>query len=577
VSGPEPYYQDGAVTLHLGDCLNVLPGLPADSIDAIVTDPPYGLEFMGAEWDGANGFRRSLNAADAGRDSVFGRTSRTSPEYSTGKPSGARIRTRVDGRTNPAEGKSVTATPEAYIAGQPFQAWCQAWATECLRVLKPGGWLLAFGGTRTWHRLTCGIEDAGFDIRDGIADLLGQDAPGLMWVYGSGFAKSKDAARAVDMHVCTLPGRHCMRRLPDDPKPDDHVCPESEEGESWRGWGTAAKPAWEPIVCARKPFAGSLGGNLVEYGTGALNVDGCRLGAGQDYRDKCASVVGLASNRNGDAYGEWTGEREDSASDAGRWPPNVLLTHSADCESGGTRKVRGDNRTGGTGRRPGGFANIGAERGDGEPNGRLYGDAEIEAWDCAADCPAAELDRQSGVTRSASGGSTQREMTSRGYQGGGLGQRRSVNHELVDGITKPGYPGEGGASRFFPAFKYSAKAPASERPRLPDGTAWPTVKPLPLVSYLVRFVTPPGGAVLDLFAGTGTTGEACIIEGYPCVLIEKDPVAAELIKVRLAKPIQPLMFSADPDPGERARALGVPKPPPVMDGQDSLFDLGEAS
>lgn len=91
MSGPKPYYRDEAVTLHLGDCLSVLPGLAADSIDAIVTDPPYGLEFMGAEWDGADGFRRSLNAADAGRDSVFGRTSRTSPEYSTGKPSNARI------------------------------------------------------------------------------------------------------------------------------------------------------------------------------------------------------------------------------------------------------------------------------------------------------------------------------------------------------------------------------------------------------------------------------------------------------------------------------------------------------
>ena len=538
----QPYYEDESVTLHLGDCLSVLPGMPDCSVDAIVTDPPYGLEFMGAEWDGADGFRRSLNAADAGRDSVFGRTSRTSPEYSTGKPANARIRTRVDGRTNPAEGKSVTATPEAYIAGQPFQAWCQAWATECLRVLKPGGWLLAFGGTRTWHRLTCGIEDAGFDIRDGIADLLGQDAPGLMWVYGSGFAKSKDAARAVDMHVCTLPGRHCMRRVPDDPKPDDHVCPESEEGKPWQGWGTAAKPAWEPIVCARKPLADSLGGNLVEYGTGALNVDGCRTGAGQDYRDKCAPVVGLASNRNGDAYGEWTGERADSANDAGRWPPNVLLTHSADCEPVGTRQVKGI--TGGTTRAGIGVLKYGgansrphhADSG-GDTQRRGYADADgletVEAWDCAPGCPAAEMDRQSGFT------SEKARVLNRN------GARQMDGWGLAAESKGAVHGDSGGASRFFPAFKYAAKAPASERPRLPDGTAWPTVKPLPLVSYLVRFVTPPGGTVLDLFAGTGTTGEACIIEGFPCVLIEKDPVAAELIKVRLAKPIQPTMFGLE--------------------------------
>ena len=102
----------------------------------------------------------------------------------------------------------------------------------------------------------------------------------------------------------------------------------------------------------------------------------------------------------------------------------------------------------------------------------------------------------------------------------------------------------GGASRFFPVFRYQAKAPARERPRLPDGTAWPAVKPLELMRWLVRLVTPPGGTVLDLFAGTGTTGEACLLEGFPCILIEKDPVAVELIRIRLGKPTQPDLFAA---------------------------------
>ena len=134
----EPYWasDDGDVQLHLGDCLDVLRTLPADSVDAIVTDPPYAFPggFMGRAWD-------------------------------------------------------------CYDSPRKFQEWCQAWATEALRVLKPGGWMLAFGGTRTWHRLVCGVEDAGFEVRDSVADLTGQDAPGLMWIHGQGFPKSLDVSQ----------------------------------------------------------------------------------------------------------------------------------------------------------------------------------------------------------------------------------------------------------------------------------------------------------------------------------------------------------------------------------------------
>src|SRR5690606_36980633 len=152
--GVKPYYEDSSIVLHHGDCLDVLRAMSDASADSIVTDPPYGLEFMGKEWDGADGFRRSLNPNDTGRDNAFGRSSRTSPEYR---------------------------------AGALFQEWCEAWARECLRVLKPGGHLLAFGGTRTWHRLACAIEDAGFEVRDSLA-----------WLYGSGFPKSLDVSKAID-------------------------------------------------------------------------------------------------------------------------------------------------------------------------------------------------------------------------------------------------------------------------------------------------------------------------------------------------------------------------------------------
>lgn len=301
-----------------------------------------------------------------------------------------------------------------------FQVWCEAWSRECLRVLKPGGYLLAFGGTRTWHRLACAVEDAGFEVRDSIA-----------WLYGSGFPKSRNL-----------------------------------DGDR-QGWGTALKPAFEPVVVGRKPLVGTVAANVERHGTGALNIDGCRTPAGQDYADKCASVVGLGSNRNGDAYGEWTGVREDSASPHGRWPTNVLLDETQ----------------------------------------------------------APELDQQSGTS------------TSR------VGQPRGAAAGEGWGMTATGaeYDDQGGASRFFPTFRYEAKAPTHERPR--DGeTAHPTVKPLDLMRWLVRLVTPPGGTVLEPFAGSGTTAEACVIEGFRCIAIEREATYIPLILGRITKPIQPDLF-----------------------------------
>jgi site-specific DNA-methyltransferase (adenine-specific) len=507
---PEPYWSDEDVTLYLGKCEDVLLSLPDNSVDSIVTDPPYGLEFMGAEWDtfrSGDGFRRSRNEADAGRDSVFGRTSRTSPEYisggrlgkqpvigdadgtpfrrNEGTPSWAASgnprcsncggtkydRTRPNGCACGAPSFPVESAPQMYA----FQAWCQAWAAECLRVLKPGGWMLAFGSTRTSHRLKCGIEDAGFEIRDTVAELTGQDAPEMMWVYGQGMPKSLDAARAMDMTVCTLPGKHCMRRVPDEPKPGDHVCPESEEGLPWKGWGTALAPAWEPVVVARKPLAGTLGRNLLEHGTGALNIDECRV---EGIKDVPASPRRAPQ---GPAYGDLSNDPGTGSGfdpNIGRWPPNVVLGPGA----------------------------------------------------------AAELDRQSGVLTSGANPARRGSDKFRDAYGEFAGQEECVVHRGAN---------SGGASRFFPVFKYQAKATSAERPRLPDGTRWPTVKPLPLIRYLVRLVTPPRGTVLDLFAGSGTTAEACIIEGFPCILVDKDPVAAELIMTRLAKPIQPTLFGLD--------------------------------
>ena len=263
-----------------------------------------------------------------------------------------------------------------------------------------------------------------------------------------------------------------------------------------------------------------------------------------------------------------TDSRNEASEVAGRWPTNLVFSHSPECVPDGTRKVRGDNRTGGAGRRPGGFANIGADSGSSEPNGRLYGDAEVEAWDCAPGCPVAELDAQSGTLASGANPTRRRADKFRDAYGEFAGQAECVARRGAN---------SGGASRFFPVFCYEAKADTASRPRLPDGTTWPTVKPVPLIRWLLRLVTPPGGTILDSFCGTGPMGEAAIIEGFDAILLDKDPQAIALTRVRLAKPIQPLMFGADPDPGERARALGVPKPPPVPDGQGSLFGLDESA
>ena len=164
------------------------------------------------------------------------------------------------------------------------------------------------------------------------------------------------------------------------------------------------------------------------------------------------------------------------------------------------------------------------------------GTETVEAWSCADDCPVGELDRQSGVLTSGANPERRRSDEFRDAYGEFAGQETCVPHRGAE---------SGGASRFYPTFKYQAKAPASERPRLDDGTAHETVKSLGLMKWMVRLVCPPGGTVLDMFAGSGSTGEACVIEGFRSILIEQDPKSAELIKTRLAKPIQPTLFGLE--------------------------------
>ncbi|WP_418061757.1 DNA-methyltransferase [Pimelobacter simplex] len=457
------HYEDDLVTLHHGDCLDVFRTLPDASVDAVVTDPPYGLGFMGKDWDDL--------------------------------PPG------------------------------------EEWARECLRVLKPGGHLLAFGGSRTWHRLATAVEDGGFEIRDSIA-----------WLYGSGFPKSMDVSKAIDKaggyplafrgfarayaaaveaaglthadidrhlgikasscfwvredHRGGLPPRHHwekvrdllgldadFERLYDQAERDvigegyrvrrqptvqivglsDGAFPittsATDAARQWEGWGTALKPAFEPIVVGRKPLDGTVAANVLAHGAGALNIDGCRVGTGGG-TTRGANGSNAGKERNTLHGGNFGVE----SINAGRWPANVVLDESQ----------------------------------------------------------AAELDKQSG------------ELTSGLMRAGTRprGDRETYGKDAAGGYeTSRDTPGDsGGASRFF----YVAKAGADERPRV-DGVAHPTVKPLELMRWLVRLVTPPGGIALEPFAGSGTTVEACIIEGFRVVAIEREAEYLPLIEARIAR------------------------------------------
>ena len=383
-----------------GDCIEQMKTLEADSVDAIVTDPPYGLEFMGKDWDGF------------------------------GTPLG-------------------------------FQTWTEQWAREALRVLKPGGHLLAFGGTRMYHRLAAGIEDAGFEIRDT-----------LMWLYGSGFPKSLDVSKAIDKAAgaerevvgsyivggTAAQGKRKGRAAADSDegsaagatKELNITAPSTEAAKKWQGWGTALKPAVEPIVLARKPLIGTVADNVLTHGTGAINIDASRIGtAGGTQRNGEADTKNAAGWRNLKGHGI-------QAINAGRWPANILLDEAA----------------------------------------------------------AALLDEQSGVSKSGAAG----KKGSSGFAGG------------YDGAYDIPYGDSGGASRFF----YVAKASRSERNKGLESNIHPTVKPVQLMRYLIRLVTPKGGTVLDPFLGSGTTAVAAIEEGVAWIGCEREAEYLDIIHARVS-------------------------------------------
>jgi site-specific DNA-methyltransferase (adenine-specific) len=385
-----PYYQDGNITLHSGDLREVLPTLPENSVDVVCTDPPYGICFMGKDWD----------------QQVPG------PEY-----------------------------------------W-----KAIMRVCKPGAHMLAFGGTRTFHRLACAIEDAGWEIRDL-----------LMYLYGCGFPKSADVGKMIDKAkgakrevVGTkmgLPGytlspnaggasynQGVSGHTEDERiKTVEITAPATDLAKLWTGWTLALKPAWEPIVLAMKPMDGTIAQNAEQWGVAGMNIDACRIGPCPGYK--------YNADRNGTTFHGKQGERiKQSAAKKGaatieatkgRWPANVLFDEEA----------------------------------------------------------AAILDQQSGYSKSSA-----KPRNNGDFKSPSKGAEKAhVTH---------GHEDEGGASRFF----YCGKASRKEKGEF---NSHPTVKPLNLMDYLLKLLsTPTGGVILDPFAGSGTTLVAAKRLGRTCIGVE---------------------------------------------------------
>ena len=352
---------------------------------------------------------------------------------------------------------------------------------EVLRVLKPGGHMLAFGGTRTYHRMTCAIEDAGFEIRDS-----------LHWFYGTGFPKSLDPARVIEMDRCVLAGVHCDKTLPKGKKAQaqDHLCPPIPEVQAqFGGGGTALKPAHEPIVLARKPLIGTVAANVLKYGTGALNIDASRIAG-------VKPQVTQGVNSNPTSFAVAKERRLSGDPNEGRWPANVLLDEGAaaelDEQSG---ESKSSVQKGPRGVRLGGFMDTGAGRGSSAPNGPQHGDTGgASRFFYVAKPSRAERDLGCAELPAKSGGeATDREDDSKGTENPRAGVGRT-----------------GGARNYHP-----------------------TVKPIALMRYLCRLITPPGGVVLDPFTGSGTTGMAALAEGLSFIGIEREAEYFEIAKARI--------------------------------------------
>jgi len=409
------------IKLIHSDCVSAMKTLADNSVDSIVTDPPYELGFMGKSWDNS-------------------------------------------GIANNVE----------------------MWA-EALRVLKPGGHLLAFSGSRTYHRMVCAIEDAGFEIRDQI-----------MWVYGSGFPKSLDVSKAIDKkagvqrEIVSSYETHDIRNAGLMDKKGgvtvNKTAPNTDSAKQWDGWGTALKPAHEPIVMARKPVVGTIANNVLTYGVGGLNIDGSRVATD----DKWEST-GKQSKPSQVLQGGIDGSLNVSISTThpkGRWPANFIHDNSDEVVAL-FPDVKGKT----------GMNQQASSRGLYE-GGESFGDTKIN----------------DGITDTGSAArffycaKASKQDRNEGLDGFGTKEKRYRATANGTGATSKGM------ERFTTQ---------------PVPNHHPTVKPTSLMQYLVRLVTPKDGVVLDPFMGSGSTGKACVYEGFNFIGIDQDLDYVNIAKARI--------------------------------------------
>lgn len=444
-------------TVHHGDCLAIMPTLAENSVDAIVTDSPYGLEFMGKDWDHG-------------------------------------------------------------VPGVHF--W-----QEAIRVAKPGAHLLAFGGSRTFHRLAVAIEDAGWEMRDTI-----------MWVYGSGFPKSLDVSKAIDAAAgaerevkrttysanMMMGGIGVKRPWKDVAAQNGYHelpgnIPATPEAAVWQGWGTNLKPSHEPIIVARKPLDGTVAANVLKWGTGAINVDGCRVGTAadmnpNDFDDNRRSAPKFSGILNGGKEGQYRART--GAVPNGRWPAN--LVHDGSEEVLRLFPNVGKSTGGGGNKAPGKNGIYGTFNGHQYDDTIGYGDTGSAArfFYCAK---ASKADRDEGLE-----GWTQR-------------QRQGNRPNSKDDTGK------------FPDHDH----------RVMGGNFHPTVKPTSLMRWLVRLVTPPNGVILDPFTGSGSTGKAAMLEGFRFIGIEQDAEYCEIARARIGYAVADRAFGLFDLPEHDDRAMAA--------------------
>ena len=498
-----------------GDCVELMRAMPENSVDSIVTDPPYGLEFMGKDWDSFK-TGRSAKYANGGK---LNEAKSITPKGGTNMPIGPSYVNRPAKRCADCGKQAWSGSPckcdepRWVLDNSPlhaFQAWFETVAVEALRVLKPGGHLLSFGGTRTYHRMACAIEDAGFEIRDSIH-----------WVYGSGFPKSLNVGKAIDKAagverevvgkgkgvVSNGGGRYNWHAEGTEGSGGDFdlTAPATDEAKRWDGWGTALKPAHEPIVVARKPLDGTVAGNVMEWGTGALNIDGCRVGTdGEDFSNVKGRPLMKINNRRTDGQSLSGPEQQEALRKLkvlGRWPANIVLDGAAAealDEQSGVTKSGAAGKKGSSGFVNGYDGDYEVPYGDSGGASRFFTNADWsdDDWPFVYQAKPSKRERNAGLDQ--------------------LPEHVACDMRAPRGRCDPcgrwADVGEGKNCRdCATAFERTSNAPK------PQSNIHPTVKPVALMRHLVRLVTPPDGTVLDPFAGSGTTLVAAVLEGFNAI------------------------------------------------------------